>query len=113
MASLMQGEYGLAAESTITVVLVTIFLWRYVRQIVHLVAFWRYKPAEPMANPPLRGKDVTVLVPTIDPTNPYFRAGLLTALSNRPKKVIIITVASMLGTTKKTVFAIRQSKPKE
>ncbi|EPE04285.1 capsule polysaccharide synthase [Ophiostoma piceae UAMH 11346] len=114
MASLMQGEQGPAADNVIKVLLGLLILWRYVRQIVHLVAFWRYKPAEPMANPPLRGKDVTILIPTIDPTNKYFRAGLLSALSNRPRKVnlkatkVVVMAAEKTGKRQQLVAGLAE-----
>lgn len=77
-------------------VLAVLLIWRYLRQIVHLVAFWLYRPAEPMADPPLTGKDVTVLIPTIDPGNSLFVAGLMSVLRNRPAEVIVVTVGDEL-----------------
>lgn len=90
-----------------------VFFWRYIRQIVHLVAFWTYSPAEPMATPPMSGKDVTVLIPTIDPSNSHFQATLLSALANMPSKVVITTITSMTDAVEEIVAAMRLRKPSE
>ncbi|KAL1911733.1 hypothetical protein Sste5344_002308 [Sporothrix stenoceras] len=72
-----------------TTAFLVLFVWRYLRQVVHLVSFWMYRPAQPLTNPKITRNDVTVIVPTVDPHNPHFIAGLTTAISNTPAKIII------------------------
>ncbi|CAK7212261.1 hypothetical protein SBRCBS47491_001403 [Sporothrix bragantina] len=72
-----------------TTAFLVLFTWRYLRQIVHLVAFWAYRPAEPLTNPMITSADVTVVIPTIDPHNAHFQAGLTSACRNLPRRVVI------------------------
>ncbi|CAK7224985.1 hypothetical protein SCUCBS95973_005706 [Sporothrix curviconia] len=79
-----------------TVAFLVLFLWRYLRQVVHLVAFWAYRPAEPMADPKITSADVAVIIPTIDPHNAHFQAGLTSACRNLPRRVVVVTAGALL-----------------
>ncbi|CAK7562281.1 MAG: hypothetical protein SEPTF4163_000117 [Sporothrix epigloea] len=79
-----------------TAVFCILFMWRYVRQVVHLFAFWAYRPSEPLANPTITSTDVTVIIPTIDPHNSHFQAGFVSACRNLPRRVVIVTAGELL-----------------
>ncbi|CAK7218209.1 hypothetical protein SEUCBS140593_003469 [Sporothrix eucalyptigena] len=79
-----------------TTAFIVLFVWRYLRQVVHIVAFWAYHPAEPLVNPKITPADVTVIIPTIDPHNVHFQAGLASACRNLPAKVIVVTAGDVL-----------------
>lgn len=94
--------------STWTTAFLVLFVWRYLRQVVHLVSFWMYRPDLPLANPTLTPADVTVIVPTVDPHNPYFLKGLLSVCRNNPAKIIIVTVGDAMRAEIDSI--IRQSR---
>ncbi|KAL8867524.1 MAG: hypothetical protein Q9174_005610 [Haloplaca sp. 1 TL-2023] len=70
---------------------VILWLWRYVRLIVHIVSGWTLKPILPARYPWYTAKDVTVVVPTLGEDSRYLRSCLLSINSCRPKAIIIVT----------------------
>lgn len=95
-----------------TTIFLVLFVWRYLRQVVHLISFWMYRPAEPMANPIITSADVTVIIPTIDPHNAHFQAGLISACRNLPFQVVVVTAGEALRSETLSVLAsIRLSIP--
>ncbi len=73
-----------------------LFLWRYIRHVVHVFSFWLYRPAPFVANPKYSGRDVTVVLPTVDPHNPDFAACLKQCLKNGPSEVVVVTAGNIL-----------------
>lgn len=90
-----------------------LFCWRYIRFAVNLVGAWMYVPAPaPKANALEQGvpvtvtaidqgkyyssRNVTVILPTIDPSGAYFSECLHTCCQNSPKKIIIVTAGDVL-----------------
>lgn len=68
-----------------------LFTFRYLRLVVHVVAFWcYYKPAEKLKNPSFTPNDVTVVIPTVDPNNKDFDECLEKCLANVPRELIIV-----------------------
>lgn len=72
-------------------VFVSLFLFRYVRLLVGVVAFWLYKPVIPQVSPDHSAKDVTVIIPTVDPTGINFKECVHSILQDDPFEVIIVT----------------------
>lgn len=68
-----------------------LFLFRYVRLVVNIVGFFLYKPHLPGPSPKHTGKDVTVVVPTVDPGSHNFRECIRSILNTSPAKVFIVT----------------------
>lgn len=68
-----------------------LFIFRYVRLIVNLVAFCRYKPTAIPGIPVLKAKDVTVIVPTVEPYGKYFMECIRSIHANGPAEIIIVT----------------------
>lgn len=70
-----------------------LFLFRYLRLIVHTISFYLiYKPTPIPANPTLHPSDCTIIIPTVDPENAGFRECLTTVLQNQPAAILIATV---------------------
>ena len=68
-----------------------LFAFKYFRQAVHLVAFLRYRPAPRPAHPTYTSRDVTVVLPTVDPGNPWFQKALINCCANGPRQIVIVT----------------------
>ncbi|KAL4930358.1 uncharacterized protein BDV17DRAFT_289970 [Aspergillus undulatus] len=67
-----------------------VFIFRYLRLIVHLISFTLlYRPTPVPRNPTIRPKDVTVISPTLDLSNPTFEECLTSCLINEPAVIII------------------------
>ncbi len=72
-----------------------LFFLRYLRLIVHIIAFWLYRPAPLPAAPKYSEKDVTVIIPTVDPHS-YLTRCLESVTGNKPSAVIIVTAGQKL-----------------
>lgn len=73
---------------------IILFVWRYLRLIVHMISFWLYKPIPTPANPTIHRSDCTVIIPIADPDpeDLKFKECLRTVLANNPARVIVTTV---------------------
>ena len=82
----------------------TIFVLRYTRLVGHMVGYWLYRPSLISPEPSFNRKDVTVLLPTIDPNGPDFQECIRSILSNQVASIIIITVGAALKADCKSVL---------
>ncbi|KAL1637529.1 hypothetical protein SLS56_000667 [Neofusicoccum ribis] len=73
-------------------VFVFLFLFRYVRLVVHVVAYSRFKPKPVLARPAFTAQDVTVIIPTVEPRGAAFEECLDRVLANSPAEIFIVTV---------------------
>ncbi|KAL8772281.1 MAG: hypothetical protein Q9209_002493 [Squamulea sp. 1 TL-2023] len=73
------------------ILFVTLWLWRYLRLIVHIISAWTLKPIRPVRFAKFNAKDVTVVLPTFGTDNPDFRRCLHSIGSCQPKALIIVT----------------------
>src|ERR1700712_3065152 len=69
-----------------------LFLFRYVRLLVHIIAYQLYMPAPVPTNPKYGRSNVTVIIPTIEPQNLDFDECIRSVLKNKPKKILVVTV---------------------
>jgi cellulose synthase/poly-beta-1,6-N-acetylglucosamine synthase-like glycosyltransferase len=70
-----------------------LFVFRYLRLLVHIVSFYFvYKPTPIPHHPTLHPSDCTIIIPTVDPENNGFRECLVTVLANLPGAIIVVTV---------------------
>ena len=71
-----------------------LFLFRYTRLMVNTVSFLTYK-ATPIATfpkgPILLAKDVTVIIPTVEPSGEDFENCIYSIARNNPAKIMVIT----------------------
>ncbi|KAK3904285.1 glycosyltransferase [Staphylotrichum tortipilum] len=88
-----------------------LFAWRYLRLVVNLVAFWHYKPS-PKPNKPtyFATKDVTAVIPTVDPARGWFHETLESCAQQGPAKIIVITAGDELFD--QTIPFIREAEKK-
>ena len=83
------------AETRANALFAFIFIFRYLRLVVHIISFYfLYKPAPIPANPTLTPADVTIIIPTIDPENDGFKECLQSTLKNHPGHILIVTVGN-------------------
>ena len=73
---------------------IALFVFRYLRLIVHTISFWLYKPVPVPQNPTILRSDCTVIIPinNPDPTDTQFTECLRTILANKPAEVMVSTV---------------------
>ena len=72
-------------------IFIFLFLFRYIRLIGNLIGQWTYKPSQNPYNPTLTTKDVTVIVPTVDPFNADFSECIRSIVANDPYAIVIVT----------------------
>ena len=68
-----------------------LFLFRYTRLVVNLIAFCLYKPAAVLHRPTLRSSDVSVIIPTVEGEGEDFLECIRSVYVNKPGKIIIVT----------------------
>ncbi|AEO69811.1 glycosyltransferase family 2 protein, partial [Thermothielavioides terrestris NRRL 8126] len=86
-----------------------LFAWRYLRFFVNLAAFWCYSPAPPPKDREptyMPSRDVTAVIPTVDPEGAAFRGCLESCAQNEPAKIVVVTAGDEL-------YAAALSKVKE
>jgi hypothetical protein len=69
-----------------------LFLLRYVRLIVHLVAFLAYMPTPVPKDPMYEPQDATVIIPSVEPWEHEFEECVRSVLANKAGKIIVVTV---------------------
>lgn len=73
-----------------------LFVFRYLRLIAHIISFRRYR-AEPIpAQPSYLPRDVTVIIPTVEPENKDFRECLVSIWKNGPREMFIVVVGKQM-----------------
>ncbi|KAL2198899.1 glycosyltransferase family 2 protein [Corynascus similis CBS 632.67] len=69
-----------------------LWLWRYVRLIVHCISHWIYKSKIPnLEKPRYTSQDVTVVIPTIHNRPEELRPSLESILACKPAKLVLVT----------------------
>ena len=67
-------------------------LYRYLRLIVNLWAFWRLRPIPPPEKPSLTSRDVTVILPTLEGEGHELENTIESILKNEPHELILVTI---------------------
>ncbi|PLN86447.1 nucleotide-diphospho-sugar transferase [Aspergillus taichungensis] len=94
-----------------TVIFIGLFIFRYLRLIVHIFSFWYlYKPTPVPEDPTLHPSDCTVIIPTVDPENSDFKECIYSCLENQPGAIIIVTVGRKLTALTKRIIAPIQAR---
>ena len=68
-----------------------IFPFRYFRLVVNSIAFFLYKPIAVSDSPTLTARNVTVIIPTVEPYGRDFHKCVYSVHANGPAKIIIVT----------------------
>ncbi|KIW64397.1 hypothetical protein PV04_09332 [Phialophora macrospora] len=71
---------------------VFLFVFRYLRFVVHLFGYFRYRPSLISKFPRLTRNDCTVVIPTCSPDEPAFRHCIESIVQNSPKVMHIVAV---------------------
>jgi len=112
MATLIVTHYRLvltrlASDDSHLFWFLALFTWRYLRFIINLVAFWCYSPSPKASNPTyLPSRDVTAIIPTVDPERGTFRDTVKSCAENGPARIVIVTAGDELYD--KTVPYVRE-----
>lgn len=85
-------ELGTAAYKHPLFWFAALFVFRYLRLVVHIISFWLYRPAPIPAHPTVTPRDVTVILPTVDPGNQDFKECIKSCFKNKPYEILIVTV---------------------
>ncbi|KAK7926872.1 hypothetical protein PG985_003870 [Apiospora marii] len=92
---------------------VALFLFCNWRRWVHIEAHSHYKPS-PMAEKPTfdPGRDVTVIIPTVEPGDPTFHRCLSAICANTPARVFVVTVGvAFCQVAEDAMKAVRKDHP--
>jgi len=89
---------------------VSIFLYRYVRLVVNLWAFWTFKPIPIPENPTLFPSDVTVILPSLDGEGDELERTIASILETEPKELILVTIDENLYNAERTVSKMPAAK---
>jgi hypothetical protein len=72
-----------------------LFVFRFTRLVVHIFSnLVLYKATPIPAQPTLTPKDCTIILPTVEPGNDYFKLCVNSVLANGPRAIIIVTVGT-------------------
>ena len=74
-----------------TKIFIVLFLFRYIRLVGNLIGQWTYKISRALDNPKFTTKDITVIVPTVDPFNVDFGECIKSIVANDPAVIVIVT----------------------
>lgn len=71
---------------------IIIFLFRYVRLFVNLIAFLTFVSVSIPEEPTLSSDDVTVIVPSVQPYGEEFEECIQSVLQTNPVEIVVVTV---------------------
>ncbi|KAI9147218.1 Type 2 glycosyltransferase [Paramyrothecium foliicola] len=74
----------------------TLYILRYTRFYGHCYGYFIYEAAPIELRPRFTRRDVTVILPTIDPNGPDFHGCIRSILANRVAKILVVTVGPSL-----------------
>jgi hypothetical protein len=75
-------------------VFLVLFIFKFLKVVVHTVSYIQYQPTPLPDNPTLRPEDVTVIIPTVGNFDEEFQECVRTILANKPHELIISTVGA-------------------
>ncbi|EGE77411.1 polysaccharide synthase Cps1 [Blastomyces dermatitidis ATCC 18188] len=87
-----------------------LFLYRYVRLVVNLIAVWTFRPIPPPENPTLTSQDATIIIPTLQGCGDELEETIRTILINEPFQIILVTIDSNRGNAEKMLEKMPASK---
>ena len=77
-------------------IFVTLFLFRYFRLWVNLASNWTYQPIQPVDEPTITSKDVTVIIPTVAEDLQQLKETVQSAYRLEPYELILVTPDSRI-----------------
>ncbi|KAL6713840.1 hypothetical protein ACLMJK_008334 [Lecanora helva] len=91
---------------------VSLFLYRYVRLIVNLFAFIRFRPTPLPDSPRLTSQDVTVVIPSIEGDGTSLVETVRSILATEPFEIILVTIHANVARAQSMVKEMGTSKIK-
>lgn len=85
------GLFFFFLQDTTLRLFVLLSWFRYMRLIMNLAAYCSYKPVAVPSRPSLTAKDVTVIIPTVQPYGYHFVESIQSICANGPATIIIVT----------------------
>ncbi|KAK2801846.1 hypothetical protein FQN50_007591 [Emmonsiellopsis sp. PD_5] len=87
-----------------------LFLYRYVRLVVNLIAVWTFRPIPPPENPTLTSQDVSIIIPTLQGCGDELEETIRTILVNEPFQIFLVTIDANRGNAEKMLKNMPASK---
>ncbi|KAG5289951.1 polysaccharide synthase Cps1 [Histoplasma ohiense] len=87
-----------------------LFLYRYVRLVVNLIAVWTFRSIPPPENPTLTSQDATIIIPSLQGCGDELEETLRTILLNEPFQIILVTIDSNRGNAEEMLKDMPASK---
>ncbi|KAK2745184.1 hypothetical protein FQN55_006308 [Onygenales sp. PD_40] len=87
-----------------------LFLYRYVRLVVNLIAVWTFRPIPPPENPTLTSQDVSIIIPTLQGCGDELEETIRTILVNEPFQIFLVTIDANRGNAERMLKNMPASK---
>jgi cellulose synthase/poly-beta-1,6-N-acetylglucosamine synthase-like glycosyltransferase len=71
-----------------------LFVFKFLKHIIHTISYLAYKPTPQSANPRCKSSDCTIVIPTVGDFGHDFLITIKTVLANNPAQIIISTVGN-------------------
>jgi hypothetical protein len=91
-------------------VFISLFAFKFLKIVVHLIFWLTYKPCRIPAKPTITARDVTVIIPTVGDLDDEFVECVESILDTHPVQIIIVTIDSKLARARDVCNAIDQDK---
>ncbi|KAK2754737.1 hypothetical protein FQN54_006870 [Arachnomyces sp. PD_36] len=89
---------------------IALFIYRYLRLVVNLIAFYTFKPIPPPENPALTSQDVTVILPSLEGCGEELVQTIRTILENQPFQLMLVTIEANRRHAEKMLQAMPAAK---
>jgi len=84
-------SFGLFPNWSWFCIFVALFLFRYVRLWVNLASNWTYTPVQPVDEPTVTSKDVTIIIPTVAEDLQQLKETVQSAYRLEPLELLLVT----------------------
>lgn len=84
-------SFGLFPNWSWFCIFVALFLFRYVRLWVNLASYWTYTPIQPIDDPTITSKDMTVIIPTVAEDLQQLKETVQSAYRLEPLELLLVT----------------------
>ncbi|KAI9730765.1 MAG: hypothetical protein M1834_005734, partial [Cirrosporium novae-zelandiae] len=91
-------------------VMLILRLYRYLRYVINLVAFVRFRPIQPPEDPQLSSQDVTVILPSLEGDGSELMETIRSILAAEPFEIILVTIKAKEQRAKEFVKSMDTSR---
>ncbi|KAI1935960.1 hypothetical protein LOZ66_004878 [Ophidiomyces ophidiicola] len=89
-----------------------LFVYRYLRLIVNLLAVWTFRPIPPPDSPVLTSQDATIIIPTLQGCGAELEETIRTILLNEPHQIILVTIDANVAAARRMLDAMPAARPR-